>query len=172
MEKKKGKIVTKYNMKYLMTEIKETFDEYVKSLESKYLMPNEYSIEFINAKYKKVIINNDETYQTFIKENAKLNKIRAFIIEKKKEYHLNKTMIIRKTHPEKLLSSPSIEKKSINKPIFNKKKKGKKEKLICRMKSLSLTCNAKTIVGVNIKLIKLAPPRFPVAPIKIKNGSN
>ena len=35
MEKKKVNILTKYDMKYWMTEIKEAFDEYVNTLESK-----------------------------------------------------------------------------------------------------------------------------------------
>ena len=73
-------------------------------------MPNEYSIEFKNSKYKRVVIINDETYQKFIKENGKLKTIRAFIIENRKKNSLNKTMIIRKTQPEKLLSG-TIEKK-------------------------------------------------------------
>ena len=116
MEKKRV-IVTKYNMRYFNTEITETFEEYIKTLESKNLLPNECSIEFVNAKYKKVIINDNDTYQTFITENAKLNKIRAFIIE-----HSNNTKNIRKAKSEKLFSKQIFDK------IVKKEKKREEAK--------------------------------------------
>ena len=40
MEKKRV-IVTKYNNKYFTTEIKETFEEYIQTLKSNFLLPNE-----------------------------------------------------------------------------------------------------------------------------------
>lgn len=163
MEKKRV-IVTKYNMKYFNTEITETFEEYIKTLESKNLLPNECSIEFINAKYKKVIINDNDTYQTFIKENAKLNKIRAFIIE-----HSNNTKNIRKAKSEKLFS-----KQIFDKIVKKEKKRDKKKKKQTGFfkESLSLSGAIGKSVGGNLKLIKLPPPRIPVQPIKVNHGSN
>ena len=132
-------------------------------------MPNEYSIEFKNSKYKRVVIINDETYQKFIKENGKLKTIRAFIIENRKKNSLNKTMIIRKTQPEKLLSGTIEKEEKLLKPISNKKKFAKTVRTVVITKSIILRRKKAVIIN---KLVKLAPPRIPTTPITIKNNSN
>ncbi len=125
-------------------------------------MPNEYSIEFKNSKYKRVVIINDETYQKFIKENGKLKTIRAFIIENRKKNSLNKTMIIRKTQPEKILSGTIEKKEKLLKPISNKKKFAKTVRTVVITKSIILRRKKALIIS---KLVKLAPPRIPTTPI-------
>ena len=163
MEKKRV-IVTKYNNKYFTTEIKETFEEYIQTLKSNFLLPNEYSIEFINAKYKKVVINDNDSYQKLIKANVKLNKIRAFIIE-----HLNNTQNIRRAHSETILSKQIFDK--IEKKEKKPKKKKKKQSGFFK-ESLPLSGAIGESIGINIKLIKLAPPRIPSQPTNVKKGSN